>query len=67
MNLAIRQFLDAHERYEALELIRTGCSSPEQREQMHIALLRAYLEVQNCARVITGLQQTDEMSFAHAN
>ena len=67
MNPAIKQFLDANERYEALERIRTGCSSPEQREQMHIALLRAYLEVQNCARVITGLQHTDQMSFAKAN
>jgi hypothetical protein len=67
MNLAIQQFLDAHERYQALEQVRTGCSSPEQREQMHIALLRAYLEVQNCARLITGLQGPDAMRFAKVN
>jgi hypothetical protein len=34
---------------------------------MHIALLRAYLEVQYRARVIAGLQFSDGISYAEMN
>ncbi len=67
LDTAIRQFIDAHERYQALDQIRTECSSPHEREQMHIAILRAYLEVQYRARIIAGLQLADGISFAEMN
>jgi hypothetical protein len=66
MNTAISGFVLAHDRYLALEAVRTDCSSPQHREQMHIALLKAYLEVQYRARVIAGLQYAEGMDFADA-
>ncbi len=39
-------FILAHDRYLALDLARTECTSPAQREFMHIQILEAYLEVQ---------------------
>ena len=67
MNTAIDKFVEAHERYLALDRARTECTHPAQRERMHIAILKAYLEVQYRARVITGLQDAEGMSFAKAN
>lgn len=43
-------FIQAHDRYLALDLARTECTSPAQREFMHILILEAYLEVQCHAR-----------------
>ncbi len=43
-------FIQAHDRYLALELARTECTTPAQREFMHIQILEAYLEVQCQAR-----------------
>ncbi len=43
-------FIQAHDRYVALDLARTECTSPAQREYMHILILEAYLEVQCHAR-----------------
>jgi hypothetical protein len=67
MSPAIQKFIDAHERYAALDQIRTDCSSPLHREHMHIELMKAYLEVQYRARVIAGLQYADGMQFAELN
>ncbi len=67
MDSSIRQFVAANERYQYLDQVRTQCTSPREREAMHIALLRAYLEVQYRARVIAGLQFADGISFAEMN
>jgi hypothetical protein len=67
MDTAIREFVAAHERYHYLDQVRTECSSPREREQMHIAILRAYLEVQYRARVIAGLQFSRGLGFAEMN
>ena len=67
MNTAIQKFLDAHNRYQALDAIRTDCAGSRQRELLHIEILRAYLEVQYRARVIAGLQYADGMDFAEVN
>jgi len=64
MNTAINRFVFAHDRYIALEAVRTDCSTPQHRECMHIELMKAYLEVQYRARVIAGLQYADGMDFA---
>lgn len=67
MDTAIRQFVAAHERYRYLDQVRTQCISAREREHMHIAILRAYLEVQYHARVIAGLQFAEGISFAEMN
>jgi hypothetical protein len=67
MNSAISKFLDAHARYESLEQVRTDEFNATEREQIHIAIMKAYLEVQYRARVIAGLQFADGMQFAEAN
>lgn len=64
MPTAINRFLDAHNRYMELDRVRTACCSPAQREIVHIAILRAYLEVQYCARVVCGFQRQEGMEFA---
>ena len=61
------KFVEAHDRYLALEQARTSCSAPAEREAMYIELLKAYLEVQHHARQITGLQFADGMQFAEEN
>jgi hypothetical protein len=67
MTSALNKFIEAHDRYLALEGARTGCLVPAEREAMHIEILRAYLEVQYRARVIAGLQYADGMDFADVN
>lgn len=67
MEIAIHQFLQAHEHYLALDRVRTECARPSEREALHIEILRAYLEVQYRARIIVGLQYADGMDFAEAN
>jgi len=67
MNTALRQFVEAHDRYVALERARTECSLPEQREHLHIEILRAYLEVQMRAKLIAGLQYADGNDYAEMN
>jgi hypothetical protein len=57
-------FIEAHDRYLALDRDRTVCDTPQQREIMHIAILRAYLEVQRRALQIAGLQYAEGMDFA---
>lgn len=64
---ALEKFLDAHDRYIALDDARTSCSRPAEREQMHIAILQAYLEVQYRAKMIAGLQYADGNSYAQLN
>jgi hypothetical protein len=63
----LNRFFLAHDRYLALELARTECRTPEQRELMHIEILKAYLEVQCRARRITGLQYADGNDYADQN
>jgi hypothetical protein len=60
----IRRFVEAHDRYLALEGGRTDCRNPTEREMMHIAILKAYLEVQHYASQITGTQYADGMDYA---
>jgi hypothetical protein len=67
MNAIVRKFVEAHDRYLALDGARTECVSPMQREMVYIELLKAYLEVQHRARQITGLQFADGMDFAERN
>jgi hypothetical protein len=50
-----------------LDRIRTECTSPAQRESVHIAIMTAYLEVHHHARQIAGLQFADGMDFAEVN
>ncbi|HZU23653.1 MAG TPA: hypothetical protein VE998_12545 [Terriglobales bacterium] len=64
MNAAIQKFVFAHDRYLALDEVRTECGSAVERERMHIEIMRAYLEVQYRARMIAGLQYADGMDFA---
>jgi hypothetical protein len=60
-------FVEAHDRYIALERVRTECENPQQRELMHIELLRAYLEVQYRARQIAGIQYADGNDYVDQN
>ncbi len=63
----LNRFVEAHDRYIALESARTNCENPQQRELMHIELLRAYLEVQFRARQIAGIQFADGNDFVDEN
>jgi len=67
MNAALSKFLLAHDRYLELDQIRTQCSSANEREFVHLEILKAYLEVQYRARVISGLQYADGMDYAEVN
>jgi hypothetical protein len=67
MNTVIRKFVEAHDRYLALDGVRTQCLTPMEREMIYIQLLKAYLEVQYRARQIAGLQFADGMDFAEVN
>jgi hypothetical protein len=67
MNTIVNKFVEAHDRYMELDRIRTECSSPAERESLHIAILKAYLEVQFHAKQIAGLQFADGMDFAEVN
>lgn len=67
MNNVVNKFVAAHDRYLELDRIRTQCSSPAERESIHIAILTAYLEVQFHARQIAGLQYADGMDFAEVH
>jgi hypothetical protein len=64
---ALSQFLDAHDRYLALDEARTSCSAPAEREHMHIEILKAYLEVQYRAKMIAGIQYADGNDYAEVN
>jgi hypothetical protein len=61
------RFVFAHDRYIALDLARTDCCCPEEREFMHIAILEAYLEVQYRARHIAGMQYADGNDYVDQN
>ncbi len=67
MNTIVCKFVEAHDRYLELDRIRTQCQSAKERESVHIAILKAYLEVQFRARQIAGLQFAEGMDFAEAN
>ena len=61
---AVHHFLQAHDRYLALDEARAGFDNPKQRELYHIEIMKAYLEVQYRAQVIAGIQYADGMDFA---
>ena len=67
MDSAIEKFISAHERYEQLDELRADCGTPQEREYMYIEILRAYMEVQYRAMIITGMQTADGMEFARSN
>ena len=56
MLIEMERFVLAHDRYLALDLAHAECSTPAQREFMHIQIHEAYLEVQYRALHIVGLQ-----------
>lgn len=64
---AVHHFLEAHDRYLALDQARSDFGSPRERELYHIEIMKAYLEVQYRAQVIAGLQYADGMDFADAH
>lgn len=61
------RFVLAHDRYLALDRARLDCSTPTQREFIHIQILEAYLEVQYRARHIAGLQLAGGNSYSDQN
>jgi hypothetical protein len=63
----MNRFIQAHDRYLALDHARVECTTPQQREFMHIQILEAYLEVQYRARHLTALQYADGNSYAEQN
>ena len=67
MDTAIERFISAHERYLQLDQLRFDCRSPQEREFLYIQILRAYLDVQYHAMIITGMQTADGMEFARSN
>ena len=60
----MQRFVEAHDRYLALDHVRTDCRNATEREVLHIEILRAYLEVQHYANEIAGQQYADGMDFA---
>ncbi|MDT8067586.1 MAG: hypothetical protein ROO76_05400 [Terriglobia bacterium] len=60
----MQRFVEAHDRYLALDCVRTDCRNPREREVLHIEILKAYLEVQHYANEIAGQQYADGMDFA---
>ena len=66
-SVALNKFMEAHDRYLELDRIRVDCQNAAQRESIHIAILKAYLEVQYRATQIAGLQFADGMDFAQSN
>jgi hypothetical protein len=67
MLMEMTSFVLAHDRYLSLDLARTECTTPAQREFMHIQILEAYLEVQHRARHLTGMQYADGNDYADQN
>jgi hypothetical protein len=67
MLIEMNRFVLANDRYLALDLARTECTTPAQREFMHIQILEAYLEVQCWARQIAGLQYADGNDYVDQN
>ena len=63
----MNRFVLAHDRYLALNAARGECTTPIQREFMHIKILEAYLEVQCRARHITALQYAEGNDFVDQN
>ncbi len=61
---ALHKFIEAHDRFLALDQARTDVTNPQQRELYHIEIMKAYLEVQYRAKIIAGIQYADGMDFA---
>ncbi len=60
----MQRFVEAHDRYLALDCVRTDCRNAREREVLHIEILKAYLEVQHYANQIAGQQYADGNDFA---
>jgi hypothetical protein len=67
MDTPIERFIAAHDHYLELDRRRSDCRSPQEREVLYIRILKAYLEVQYHAMIITGIQTADGMEFARCN
>ncbi|HEY3926886.1 MAG TPA: hypothetical protein VGL89_00805 [Candidatus Koribacter sp.] len=61
---AVHRFIEAHDRFLALDQARFDFNSAHERELYHIEMMKAYLEVQYRAKVIAGIQYADGMDFA---
>jgi len=64
---AMNRFVEAHDRYLALDLVRTDCRNPQERELMYIEIMKAYLEVQYHATQIAGIQYADGCDYVDCN
>jgi hypothetical protein len=64
---AMNRFVEAHDRYLALDLARTECRNPRERELMYIEIMKAYLEVQYRANQIAGIQYADGSDYVDCN
>jgi hypothetical protein len=64
MQTQVTKFVEAHDRYLSLDRARCEWMKPQEREMMHIEIMKAYLEVQFRAKMIAGLQYADGMDFA---
>ncbi len=63
----LHRFVEAHDRYLALDGARTDCRNPQERDLFYIELLKAYLEVQFYARQIAGQQFADGNDYCEMN
>lgn len=64
---AMNRFVEAHDRYLALDLVRTECRKPKERELLYIEIMKAYLEVQFRANQFAGIQFTDGCDYMYCN
>ena len=66
MNRVVNKFVLAHDRYLELDRIRTECTSPAQRESIHIALMTAYLDIVNNAKKYVYIEDQYMVNLAVA-
>ncbi len=67
MEVVIREFVAARERYLQLEHARIQPRTPAEREAFYIELMRAWLEVHQRAELVAGLRFAEGMQFAKAD
>lgn len=60
----IHRFVEAHDRYLALECARTDCRNATEREILHIEIMKAYLHVHLLVQELNGIQYADGMDYA---
>ncbi len=67
MEVVIREFVAARERYLQLERARIQPRTPAEREAFHIELMQAWLEVHRRAQLVAGVRFAEGMQFAQGN